>query len=50
MGVTGSIARACTSHPRRTLVAWALAMVGDASWYLPRWLSWSPRVRVESAG
>jgi uncharacterized membrane protein YdfJ with MMPL/SSD domain len=25
-----------------------MALLGDANWYLPRWLGWLPRVRVES--
>jgi len=27
-----------------------MTLLGDANWYLPRWLGWLPRVGVESAG
>jgi putative drug exporter of the RND superfamily len=25
-----------------------LSLLGEHSWYLPRWLNWLPRVEVES--
>jgi uncharacterized membrane protein YdfJ with MMPL/SSD domain len=27
-----------------------MALLGDANWYLPRWLSWLPQMRVEGPG
>jgi RND superfamily putative drug exporter len=32
---------------RSILVPAAMALLGDRNWYLPRWLSWLPNVRVE---
>ena len=32
---------------RSVLVPAAMALLGDRNWYLPRWLSWLPDLRVE---
>jgi putative drug exporter of the RND superfamily len=32
---------------RSVLVPAAMALLGDANWYLPRWLGWLPDLRVE---
>jgi RND superfamily putative drug exporter len=29
------------------LVPSAMALLGNANWYLPRWLEWLPEIRVE---
>jgi RND superfamily putative drug exporter len=34
---------------RSVLVPSAMALLGDANWYLPRWLQWLPDLRVEGA-
>jgi RND superfamily putative drug exporter len=34
---------------RSVLVPSAMALLGDRNWYLPRWLGWLPRIRVEGA-
>jgi putative drug exporter of the RND superfamily len=34
---------------RSVLVPSAMALLGDANWYLPRWLAWLPDLRVEGA-
>jgi RND superfamily putative drug exporter len=34
---------------RSILVPATMALLGDANWYLPRWLSWLPDLRVEGA-
>jgi uncharacterized membrane protein YdfJ with MMPL/SSD domain len=28
----------------------AMKLLGDWNWYLPRWLTWLPRLQVEQAG
>jgi hypothetical protein len=35
---------------RGILVPAALALLGDRSWYFPRWLEWLPGWRLEPAG
>jgi putative drug exporter of the RND superfamily len=32
---------------RSLLVPASMRLLGDWNWYLPRWLGWLPRVRVE---
>ena len=32
---------------RSVLVPAAMALLGNANWYLPRWLNWLPDLRVE---
>jgi RND superfamily putative drug exporter len=32
---------------RSVLLPSVMALLGDRSWYLPRWLEWLPRVEVE---
>jgi uncharacterized membrane protein YdfJ with MMPL/SSD domain len=34
---------------RSVLLPSAMKLLGDRSWYLPRWLSWVPRMQIESA-
>lgn len=34
---------------RSILVPAAMALLGDRNWYLPRWLGWLPRIRVEGS-
>ncbi len=34
---------------RGVLLPATMKMLGDRNWYLPRWLDWLPRVRLESA-
>jgi putative drug exporter of the RND superfamily len=34
---------------RSVLLPSAMKLLGDANWYLPRWLEWLPRLEVESA-
>jgi RND superfamily putative drug exporter len=34
---------------RSVLLPSAMKMLGERSWYLPRWLSWMPRLEVETA-
>jgi RND superfamily putative drug exporter len=34
---------------RSVLLPSAMKLLGDRSWYLPRWLSWIPRLQIESA-
>jgi RND superfamily putative drug exporter len=34
---------------RSVLVPAAMALLGDANWYLPRWLRWLPDLRVEGS-
>ena len=34
---------------RSVLLPSAMKLLGDWNWYLPRWLEWIPRVRVEAA-
>ena len=34
---------------RSVLVPATMAMLGDRNWYLPRWLSWLPDLRIEGA-
>ena len=34
---------------RMVILPSALALLGDRSWYLPRWLGWLPRLEVEAA-
>lgn len=33
---------------RAVLLPAAMSLLGEANWYLPRWLGWLPRVQVES--
>jgi RND superfamily putative drug exporter len=33
---------------RAILVPSAMALLGDRNWYLPRWLGWLPRIRIEA--
>ena len=33
---------------RSIVLPCTLSLLGDHSWYLPRWLNWLPRVEVES--
>jgi putative drug exporter of the RND superfamily len=33
---------------RAILVPSAMALLGDRNWYLPTWLEWLPRVRLEA--
>jgi hypothetical protein len=35
---------------RGILVPAALALLGDRSWYFPRWLEWLPGWRIEPSG
>jgi RND superfamily putative drug exporter len=35
---------------RTVIVPSAMTLTGRACWYLPRWLEWLPRVRVDEAG
>ena len=32
---------------RAVLLPAAMKLLGDANWYLPKWLDWLPRVRHE---
>ncbi len=34
---------------RSALVPSSMALLGDANWYLPKWLEWLPDVRVEAS-
>ena len=34
---------------RSVLLPSAMKLLGDWNWYLPRWLEWIPRVRIEAA-
>jgi RND superfamily putative drug exporter len=34
---------------RTVIVPTAMTLLGRWSWYLPRWLEWLPRVRVDAA-
>jgi uncharacterized membrane protein YdfJ with MMPL/SSD domain len=34
---------------RSVVLPSAMKLLGDANWYLPRWLEWLPRLRVEGA-
>ena len=34
---------------RSVLLPSAMKLLGDWNWYLPRWLEWIPRVRVQAA-
>ena len=34
---------------RSVLVPAAMKLLGDANWYLPRWLQWLPRLTVEAS-
>ena len=34
---------------RSVLVPAAMTLLGDANWYLPRWLNWLPDLRIEGA-
>jgi RND superfamily putative drug exporter len=34
---------------RSVLVPATMAMLGDRNWYLPKWLSWLPDLRIEGA-
>ena len=34
---------------RSILVPSAMALLGDRNWYLPKWLSWLPDIRIEGA-
>ena len=34
---------------RSVLLPSAMKLLGDRSWYLPRWLRWMPRLQIESA-
>jgi RND superfamily putative drug exporter len=33
---------------RSVLLPSAMKLLGEWNWYLPRWLGWLPRLRVES--
>jgi putative drug exporter of the RND superfamily len=35
---------------RSVVLPSAMKLLGDWNWYLPRWLSWLPRLQVEQAG
>jgi uncharacterized membrane protein YdfJ with MMPL/SSD domain len=35
---------------RSVLLPSAMKLLGDANWYLPRWLEWLPRLQVEGPG
>jgi putative drug exporter of the RND superfamily len=35
---------------RTIIVPASMRLLGNANWYLPSWLSWLPRVRVEGTG
>jgi putative drug exporter of the RND superfamily len=35
---------------RSVLLPSAMKLLGDANWYLPRWLEWLPRLQVEASG
>jgi uncharacterized membrane protein YdfJ with MMPL/SSD domain len=35
---------------RSVLLPSAMKLLGDANWYLPRWLDWLPRLQVEATG
>jgi uncharacterized membrane protein YdfJ with MMPL/SSD domain len=35
---------------RLVLLPAVLALLGERSWYLPRWLGWLPHVEIEGAG
>jgi uncharacterized membrane protein YdfJ with MMPL/SSD domain len=35
---------------RSVVLPSAMTLLGDWNWYLPRWLSWLPRLQVEQAG
>jgi hypothetical protein len=41
--MTERLARACSSHPWRTIAGW----LGRWSWDLPSGLEWLPRVEIE---
>jgi hypothetical protein len=32
---------------RTLLVPATMRLLGDANWYLPRWLQWLPQIKVE---
>lgn len=32
---------------RSVLVPASMALLGDRNWYLPRWLSWLPKIHIE---
>ena len=34
---------------RSILVPSAMKLLGDRNWYLPRWLTWLPDLRIEGA-
>jgi RND superfamily putative drug exporter len=34
---------------RSVVLPSAMKLLGDANWYLPRWLEWLPRLQVEGA-
>ena len=34
---------------RTILVPAAMTLLGQANWYLPRWLAWLPHVEIEAA-
>jgi RND superfamily putative drug exporter len=34
---------------RAVLLPATMKLLGDWNWYLPRWLAWLPRVRLEGA-
>jgi RND superfamily putative drug exporter len=35
---------------RSVVLPSAMKLLGDWNWYLPRWLTWLPRLQVEQAG
>jgi RND superfamily putative drug exporter len=35
---------------RSVVLPSAMKLLGDRNWYLPRWLTWLPRLQVEQAG
>jgi putative drug exporter of the RND superfamily len=34
---------------RAVLLPATMKLLGDWNWYLPRWLGWLPRIRIEAA-
>jgi uncharacterized membrane protein YdfJ with MMPL/SSD domain len=35
---------------RAVLLPATMKLLGDWNWYLPRWLAWLPRIRLEGEG